>query len=430
MRAIFLSFCSFSDQHSSHRPILISLLSPLFGRPGKGKKRKRAAVQWLLFLLGGLASALALAGCTQNLGGSSTGWSPAAASEGVVYVGTKQGEVKALTDNGLEGVRVKWTFRPQKLKKGVLTEAKNGLQGVFHSPVIGEDLVYVSGVDGYLYAIDKRDGAISSSTGWQRPPLQEKALDPLVSGPVLDTDTDTLVVGSEDGNLYAYDAETGEPLPWSPFATGGKIWSTPVVRDGVIYVGSQDHNVYAVSLEDGQKLWQFPTGGAVVAPPLLLEDTVVIGSFDRKLYGIDARDGKLSWQFEGKNWFWAGAVANNKTVFAPSMDGNIYALDHKGNFLWKYQVGSPVVSTPVLLPRWLVVAGKDGKISVLDPNPSDIGTRREISAFFIDAEVKAPLFVLGDSVFVGAQDSTVRRIEVKGNQILMWCFHTKDLQCK
>jgi len=190
-----------------------------------------------------------------------------------------------------------------------------------------------------------------------------------------------------------------------------------------------------VSLKDGQILWRFPTGGAVVARPLLFKDIVVVGAFDKKLYGIDARNGSLRWQrpVEAQNWFWAGAVASEQVIFAPNMDGNVYALDGAGNLLWRYPMASPIVSTPVLLRRGLVVAAKNGKVSLLDSNAADLGPARELSSLFLRAaQVKAPLFAVGDSVFVGAQDGTVRRIEVKGTQIQKaWCFDTKkdDAKC-
>ncbi len=108
------------------------------------------------------------------------------------------------------------------------------------------------------------------------------------------------------------------------------------------------------------------------------------------------------------------------------MDGNVYAVDGAGILLWKYPMGSSIVSTPVLMRRGLVVAGKSGKVSLLDPSAADLGPNREISALILRAEVKAPLFAVGDSVFVGAQDGKVRRIDVKGSQIQKaWCFDTK-----
>lgn len=347
-----------------------------------------------------------------------------AVAGGLVYIGTRQGKIQALEDNGSDPPPVKWTS---------VVEPEADRKPVFHSPPAFSDrLLYVSSYDGYLYAVERATGNLGES-GWRRP--QGQATSPLVGGPALDREGKVVAVGSEDGGLYVYDAKTGTPLPWSPFRTGGKIWSTPVIADRVIYFGSHDQNVYAVSLADGRELWRFPTGGTVVARPLLLQNMVVVGSFDRYLYAINARDGALRWQFQAKNWFWAGAVSDGKTIFAPSLDGNLYALDTGGALLWSHPMGSAIVATPAVLPRGLVVAGKDGKVSLLDPSPADLGTARELSfQAFRGTRFTAPLFATGDSVYLGGQDGTVRRIDVKNRQDKVWCFNTQakdnNTQCE
>jgi outer membrane protein assembly factor BamB len=52
--------------------------------------------------------------------------------------------------------------------------------------------------------------------------------------------------GSEDGELYALDAETGAKLwsyPVQVFA------SSPAVANGVVYIGSEDGELYAFGLK-------------------------------------------------------------------------------------------------------------------------------------------------------------------------------------
>jgi outer membrane protein assembly factor BamB len=53
-----------------------------------------------------------------------------------------------------------------------------------------------------------------------------------------------LYIGSDDGHLYAVNAQNGTKL-WD-FATGGPIISSPAYSDGLIYVGSNDGNMYAI----------------------------------------------------------------------------------------------------------------------------------------------------------------------------------------
>ena len=377
-----------------------------------------------------------MAACTgKNLQGSSTGWSPATVSDGVVYIGTKQGEVKALEDGGSNNAQVKWTFCV-KISQNE-TKCDDDLDGVYEAPVVGEELVYVAGVDGTLYAIEKETGTIGQS-GWSRAVGISQDPEPLIGGPVLDQARNLVLVGSEDGHLYAFDARprdtrvqdsedtVSDPLKWSfpGFGKIGKIWSTPVINDNLVYFGSHDNNVYAVDLDDGSEVWRFSTKGTVAGRPLLIRDLLVVGSFDKKLYALDADTGVKRWEFEGNDWFWAGAVTDGSTIFAPSMDDHIYALDADGNLLWKHNFGSSIVSRPVIVPQGLAVATKSGKVSVLSTNLRQ-GEGRVRSELLLGAgQIKAPLFADGDSVYVGSQDSEVIRLDTVRMGIV-WCVTTK-----
>jgi len=54
---------------------------------------------------------------------------------------------------------------------------------------------------------------------------------------------EAVIIGNNNGHLYAVDRATGTKL-WD-VATGGRITSSPVVADGVVYVGSHDGKLYA-----------------------------------------------------------------------------------------------------------------------------------------------------------------------------------------
>ena len=124
----------------------------------------------------------------------------------------------------------------------------------------------------------------------------------------------------------------------------------------------------------------------MVGRPLLFRSLVIVGSFDRKLYAIEASSGVKRWSVSGGNWFWAGPVSDGTTIFAGSMDGHVYGIDPNslnpgapdplGNVLWKHNMGSPIVSRPALVSRGLVVAAKDGKVSLLDTDVAVATDRR------------------------------------------------------
>ena len=381
-----------------------------------------------LLALALLVVACAPTDCTPGLGGENVGWAPVSASfsqaageSTTVYVVSPMGgdlddlgsltgqdlgdderhvKVRALEDFGSGSPRVVWTYPP--LGSGT------GLVGAFGPPAVSEELglVFVGGVDGHIYALDAETG--EESRGWQRAVRNDPSLEPqpVIGAPVLaelvnsETGPATiLLVVSEDGNLYAFNAGTGDELPWSPFRTGDKIWSTPVVQNGVAYFGSHDHFVYAVDLRDGHQVWRYETGGAVVGNPLLFAGKLFIGSFDRKLYALDGDDGELEWAFESQNWFWAEPVTDGETIFAPSMDGYVYALSPQNppsgepkEALWRHYMESPIVSTPALVPLGLIVAAVDGRMRLLSTSPSNLVDGEVISNLptLEEGEIKAP----------------------------------------
>jgi outer membrane protein assembly factor BamB len=192
-----------------------------------------------------------------------------------------------------------------------------------------------------------------------------------------------------------------------------------------------------VDLATGELKWKFATGGSVVARPLVWRDMVVVGSFDRKLYALDAETGNERWSFDGaSNWIWAGAVAGDSFAFAPAMDGHVYALDRSGNLQWDYDAGSPLVASPVIVSRGLVVATREGDVSLISVTD---GTLINLYSDINPAEVLAPLFTppiasnapassisQRESVFVGAEDGTVYRIKSDSGLNKVWCFDTEE----
>lgn len=391
----------------------------------------RTPSRWLLLILAALGlMALGLAaGCTPNLGASTQGWGAiAAGNDAAVYITTLDGQLLALDDFGIEGV----SQRARSTLGG-----EQGFRGSYNPPAVGLQHIYVSGIDGYLYALERPESAGVVGIAWRNAPVTTDDIPPLVGSPALDEAGRIVAVGSEDGNLYAYSAITGEPLEWTPFPAGSEIWSTPVLRGGRAYFGTQGGTIYAVDLNTGAVAWQYETGGAIVAKPLIHKDLLIVGSFDRQLYALGLRNGDLRWQFQAGNWWWASPVASGRTIFAPAMDGRVYALDENGGLLWQHDLGAPIVSDPALVERGLAVATVEGKLALLRATETPYGPAQEFASLRVgSAEIKAPLATprtpgaggsaLPDAVYVGSDDGTVRRMRASSGLGIEWCYDAQE----
>src|SRR3712207_4526706 len=62
-------------------------------------------------------------------------------------------------------------------------------------------------------------------------------------------------------------------LKWK-FPTGHRVVASPVMNDGVIYFGSDDGNIYAVDAESGRQLWRTATRGPVPCTPAVADGVV------------------------------------------------------------------------------------------------------------------------------------------------------------
>jgi outer membrane protein assembly factor BamB len=116
-------------------------------------------------------------------------------------------------------------------------------------PALHNDIVYAVDVNGNVYAVD-------AETGEQ---IWHQALDvPVRAGPALAEDGSELLVGSQDGTLYALDTADGFVM-WSVEGEG-QVLSTPVVSGSVLYelLVYGPHRVRALHVDNGREIWAYP----------------------------------------------------------------------------------------------------------------------------------------------------------------------------
>ena len=194
-------------------------------------------------------------------------------------------------------------------------------------PSVQKDRVYLSGLNGIFYCLDKSGRVI-----WKfRLKGEMTTHPPVISG-------NRIYFGSFDKILYCLN--TDGRLEWT-FKCNDVAY-TPVLFDGRLYFGSRDFCVYCVNAETGRLLWKFRAAGMV---PIVSASgsSIYFGSWDNNVYCLNAQSGELIWKFPTRG-FATGTSVHEGRVYAGSWDCNLYCLDAEtGKLIWKFKtsLGTP-----------------------------------------------------------------------------------------
>jgi len=75
----------------------------------------------------------------------------------------------------------------------------------------------------------------------------------------------------------------------------------PIVMGDTIYFGSDDGNFYALDVESGYMRWVFKSGAEINSIPSSDKDNIYFGSKDGKLYALSCESGQVIWTFQAES---------------------------------------------------------------------------------------------------------------------------------
>ncbi|MFC2011625.1 PQQ-binding-like beta-propeller repeat protein [Chloroflexota bacterium] len=364
-------------------------------------RHKKVTTLLLLLMLTVLLSGLFFTGCLGGGFGAPRGWSGGVMDGDILYIGSMDGRLVAV--NTTDG-SVLWAvpLESQTTSSSSLSCAPvSKAIAIYGAPAVAEDLVYIAGYSGWVYAFS-RDGT-RQEPRWVGP-RQESDRGTIIGGVIYDQGR--LYFGASNQKVYALDAAEGY-TEWKYDEIGDKIWSTPTVDGDTLYIGSFDKKLYTLNTDTGEKEWDYEAGGAIVAPPLVYNSMVYFGSFDRYFYAVDT-GGNYKWKFSGENWFWAKAIARNGTIYAGCLDGKVYALNADSGSLQKeFDLEGPISSSPVLVDDLLIVVTEEGVVYALDT-----GSNQKRELVNLEEKVNAALTAGQGVVYVHTVADTLHEVDV------------------
>jgi outer membrane protein assembly factor BamB/tRNA A-37 threonylcarbamoyl transferase component Bud32 len=188
--------------------------------------------------------------------GSTVRSSPLVVNERV-YVGSDNGEIQCYDFSG----NIKWR-----------TAAK---RSVTASPHHNGNIIYITSLDGLLYAIDAKSGWVV----WRFRMGNGSICTPT-------THENHVYVGSTDNTFYCINAKSTKKV-WS-FDTDNQINSSPVFYKGAVYFCNVDGMVYSLHSGSGRLRWKYQAEGQITGSPIIVDDIMYIGAADNKFYALPA----------------------------------------------------------------------------------------------------------------------------------------------
>lgn len=267
-------------------------------------------------------------------GGAATNWSFAEAKdryiakalvkEDQVFVGSADGNLYALDLNG----NLRWKFATE--------------HAIWGAPVSDGQAVYVASMDHYIYALDPQNGNLI----WKTADLGGQ----LVAQPALSA-SGVLYIGAfgsrtdnpeRSSRMVAVDASNGQIL-WSA-PTRGWVWSTPLIKDDVLYFGDNEGFIYALNAQTGDVLWQnqpdTSANRAIIGAPVILGDRLYFGSKAGLLHILNPTDGTQVFQAKtiGGQIYADLVLAGQTILIAPTGLENklLLAVNSDGNEQWYF----------------------------------------------------------------------------------------------
>jgi outer membrane protein assembly factor BamB len=213
-----------------------------------------------------------------------------------------------------------------------------GMAGLLEFPaVVSDGIAFVGNYWGSIRAVAMADGALV----WRHDiPHGKMASSPAMYG-------DEVIVHGMDGAVWAFDRRNGRLL-WHRWI-GSLIESSPVTWDGVDYFGAWGGAVYALDLRTHRIRWVYRSGSKITSSAARVGNTVYIGNYAGRLLALNARTGRLRFSVSVNGRIYGTPAVADGRIFVPSSDGDsLTAFSRSGARLWSIHTGAYVYSSPAV----------------------------------------------------------------------------------
>ena len=304
-----------------------------------------------------------------------------------ILIGTNEGKFLSID---IKTGKINWTHKVSEFNIPI---AK--VKGILSSPVVYKDNVFFGAYDGYLYCLDANTGKLR----WRKKRGDWIGSSPYISGnivyvgieygrsfgvliacsaedgkllwhlktdhyihssPVVDIKTNTVVIGCNDGFVYATNSKTGR-LKWK-FEVGRETRGWFAVDNGLVYFGSETGKMYCLDIKTSNIIWEKRFGFRIFNRPLVTGDRLVFSTVSNRIFCVDKTNGSIIWYYNTLYYIFSNPEIIDGLVYCGCEDGFLYVLElETGKLIKKYFMEKEILTKP-LIHKKMVVLGCKGKI--------------------------------------------------------------------
>ncbi|MEM6471470.1 MAG: PQQ-binding-like beta-propeller repeat protein [Planctomycetota bacterium] len=301
----------------------------------------------------------------------------------------------------------------------------------FGDPETGN--VYAHGTQGLLFCFDGETGEVK----WKKSLTEEfgritgyggRVTSPIVEGDLVIISMISSNWGAHGGGgvrFLAFDKRTGEMVWWS--STGLRPSNTyrcvPVVTtingQRILISGGGDGNLHAFQVNTGKKVWSFEFGNGAMNPAPVVEGKFLYAAHGEEIPGratvgrlacfdISGTEPKIVWEKDGIEFKYPSPMLQGGKLFLPDRQGRLYCFDATtGERLWRAKFGRNCTGSPAFGDGKIYLSSVHGYFHILDAE--DKGKRISRKRFQpadpkFDVEVQGSAAIANGCVFFGTTE--------------------------
>jgi len=210
------------------------------------------------------------------------------------------------------------------------------------------------------------------------------------------SDGNRIYAASQDGNVSAYDAESGDQIWRNKLDI--ELTSGPGVGEGYLVVTAKDGFAVLLDAATGEETWRADIAGESLATPLIKDELVIVQTIDNRLQALSVFDGRSRWSIvnsapaltmRGSS----SPVIVGTTVIAGFDSGRLIAADlDTGTTIWESLLSPPtgrsdldrlsdIDGAMAVVGQDLYASGYQGRLAALASESGQILWNRDISSY-------------------------------------------------